>query len=164
LSQPGHRLPRFFAFTGKNGSWGRGLLGLVRFRSLLLGLFGSLFARGGLSLLRFTLNLFLLGGVRLLLFVRRRRLLLFRSRAFRLLGIDINSEKRLSDGNGVSNSSVELGEDTFRRSLDLNSNFISLDVSDGLILINPFALLLDELGDSALSDGISDIRHREDLF
>lgn len=53
----------------------------------------------------------------------------------------INIEQRFSNIQTISSIDVELQQFSCLRTLDLNSNFISLYVSDCFVLLNPFSLL-----------------------
>ena len=60
-------------------------------------------------------------------------------RGFGSIYIDI--EEGFSDIKIVALVDMIFGKDARIRAFDFNSDFISLDVGDGLILINPFSLL-----------------------
>lgn len=64
----------------------------------------------------------------------------------------INIEQRFSNIQTVSSVDMELQQFSCLGTLDFNSNFISLYVSDCFVLLNPFSLLFNEFSNSSFID------------
>ena len=83
---------------------------------------------------------------------------LFRHWTSWLRSIAINSKKRLSNCQSFSLFDKKLSQESCSWTFDFYSNFISLDISNGFIKLDPFSFLFGELGNSSLSDWVSDLR------
>jgi hypothetical protein len=51
---------------------------------------------------------------------------------------------------------MELGDESGSGTLDFDCDFVGLDVGDGFVEVDPLSLLLDELSDGALVDGVGE--------
>jgi hypothetical protein len=58
---------------------------------------------------------------------------------------------------------MELGDESCSGTLDFDCDFVGLDVGDGFVEVDPLSLLLDELGDGALVDGVCEEGERDGL-
>jgi hypothetical protein len=120
-----------------------GLIGLGSFFGSVLGSFNTfwlLLRLGGLSLFGW------LGS---------------RGRSCRLGCIGVDVEERFSNSEVVSSLHVELGNDAGRGTFNLDCDLIGLDVGHGLVQLDPLALLLHELGDGSLIDGVGEEGKRD---
>lgn len=141
----------------------------LRLRSLLRSFFLNLF--WFLSFRCLLRSLFL----RLLSSLRFRRLCLFRMLFYyfwcffcswtgRLWGIYINCIQRFSNTKSISLLNKEFSKDSCGWTFDLYSNFICLDIRDGLVQFYPVSLLFSKLSYSTLSDWVSNLWKREYFF